>query len=238
MKKMLFIFWTLVMILYLTACTYNPPKGYTEEHHTYEEILAFAKSIDPNAKVLEKYTDTTIDDWNRNFREYPAVINGVECHVSSVGENVWNSGFFAGEFSKQYYVIDTDYDYLVLKQIVSERKPNWSISEDTLGHRYNRNNILSIYIEADSAVQLTDEELNAVWEQAKAIHFAYHELPIRKELYFWLPAPQKTVTTEGEEWINRNSRMLIENFEEDRLVFIEEYHNAWESLKSGLPIYD
>lgn len=133
MKKILLIFWTLVLILCLTACTYNPPEGYTEEHHTYEEILVFAQSVDPNAKASEKYTDTTVDDWNRSFREYPAVINGVECHVSSVGDNVWNSGFIAGEFTKQYYVIDTDYDYLVLKQIVSEQKPDWSISEDTLG---------------------------------------------------------------------------------------------------------
>lgn len=238
MKKILLIFGALELILCLTACTYNPPEGYTKEHHTYEEILAFAQSVDPNAKVSEKYIDTTIDDWNRSFREYPAVVNGVECHVSSVGDNVWNSGFFAGEFTKQYYVIDTDYDYLVLKQIVSEQKPDWSISEDTLGQRYNRNNVLSVYIEADSAIRLTDEELNAVWEQAKAIRSAYHELSIRKELYFWLPAPQKTVTTEGEEWVNRNSRMLIENLEEDPLVFIDEYHKAWESLESGLPIYD
>lgn len=232
MKKLLFIFGTLVLSLYLTACTYNPPEGCTEEHHTYEEILAFARSIDPNAEVSEKYTDTTIDASNRSFHEYPAVINGVECHVSSVGKRVWNSGLFAGEFAKQYYVIDTDYDYLVLKQIVSEQTPNWSISEDTLEHRYNPNNVLSVYIEADSAVQLTDEELNAVWERAKAIHSVYHELPIRKELYFWLPAPKKTVTAEGEEWVNQNSSILIKHFEEDRLVFIDEYHKAWELLES------
>ena len=124
MKKALSVFFLLMFILCLNGCTYNPPEGYTQKHHTYEEILAFAKSIDPNATVSEEYTDTTIDDLNRNFREYPAVINGVECHVSSVGGMIWNSGFLAGEFARQYYAIDTDYDYFVLKQIVAEQNPD------------------------------------------------------------------------------------------------------------------
>ena len=228
MKERLFIFWTLVLMLCLTACTFHPPEGYTEKHHTYEEILAFAQSIDPGAEVSDTYTDTSVDDWNGSLREYPAVINGVECHVSSVGDMVWSSGLFAGEFTKQYYAIDTDYDYLVLGQIVSEQKPNWSISEDSSERRYNRNNVLSVYIEADDANPLTEEELNAVWEQAQAIYIAYHELPIRKELYFWVPAPKKIVTEEGEEWVMRDTGILLENFKQGRLVFIEEYRKAWE----------
>ena len=239
MKKALSLFLLLIFILCLNACTYNPPEGYTEEHHTYEEILTFAKSIDPNATVSEEYTDTTIDDWDRNFREYPAVIHGIECHVSSVGDMVWNSGFLAGEFARQYYVIDTDYDYLVLKQIVAEHNPNWRISEDTLGDRYNWNNIISIYMEPDCTAQLEDEKLDAVLEQASEIYSAYHNLPIRKELYFWLPAPRRTYNSEKEIIVKRNSTVLLEHFtEEDKLAFIEKYHKAWALLDSGLPIYD
>lgn len=239
MKKALSVFFLLMFILCLNGCTYNPPEGYTEKHHTYEEILSFAKSIDPNATVSEDYTDTTIDDWNRNFREYPAVINGVECHVSSVGDMVWNSGFLAGEFARQYYVIDTDYDYLALKQIVAEHNPDWRISEDTLGNRYNWNNIISIYMEPDCTEQLEDEKLDAVLEQANEIYSAYHNLPIRKELYFWLPAPGKAYNSEYENIVKRNSKVLLEHFtEEDKLAFIEKYHEAWALLDSGLPIYD
>lgn len=237
MKKALCVLFPLILIFCLTACTYNPPEGYTKEHHTYEEILAFAKSIDPNATVSKEYTDTTIDGWNRNFREYPAVINGTECHVSSVGDMVWNSGFLAGEFARQYYVIDTDYDYLVLQQIVAEKQPDWSICEDILEYRYNWNNILIIYPEANSTAQLTDEELELVWEQAKEIYSAYHELPIRKELCFSLPAPRKKVTSKGEESVIRNSSIYIEHFtEEDKLAFMDEYHKRWALLESGLPI--
>ena len=239
MKKALSVFLLLVVILCLNACTYNPPEGYTEEHHTYEEILAFAKSIDPNATVSEEYTDTTIDAWNRNFREYPAVINGLECHVSSVGDMVWNSGFLAGEFARQYYVIDTDYDYLILKQIVAEHNPDWRISEDTLGDRYNWNNIISIYMEPDCTEQLEDEKLDAVLEQAYEIYSAYHNLPIRKELYFWLPAPGRTYNSEKENIVKRNSKLLLEHFaEEDKLAFIEKYYEAWALLESGLTTND
>ena len=242
MKKTLSVILLLIFILCLSSCTYNPPEGYTEKHHTYEEILAFARSIDPNATVSEEYKDTTIDDWNRNFREYPAVINGLECHVSSVGDMVWNSGFLAGEFARQYYVIDTDYDYLVLKQIVAEQNPDWDISEDTLGNRYSWNDILCVYMEPNCTEQLTDEELNAVFEQAKAIYSAYHEFPIRKELSFNLSAPGEAynlVEYEYELIVKRNSYVYLEHFEEeDKLAFIDKYHEAWALLDSDLPIHD
>ena len=239
MKKTLSMILLLVFILCLNACTYNPPEGYTEKHHTYEEILAFAKAIDPNATVSEKYTDTTIDDWNRNFREYPAVINGVECHVSSVGDMVWNSGFAGGEFARQYYVIDTDYDYLVLKQIIAEQIPSWNISEATLGTRYNQNNILTVYMEPNSTEELTDEELEAILEQAKTVYSAYHELPIRKTLIFCLPAPSKMYDSDYGTIVKRNSTVHIKLFaEENKLAFIDKYHEAWALLDSGLPLYD
>ena len=139
-KPIIFCLLTMIILLFFTSCAYNPPVGYTEKHHNRDEILAFARSIDPNATVSEAYTDTQIDDWNRNFREWDAVINGIECHVSSVGDMVWNSGFLAGEFAKQYYVIDTDYDYLVLQKIVSEKQPDWEMKYTDIGSIYNWNN--------------------------------------------------------------------------------------------------
>ncbi len=74
------------IVTLLTSCSYHPPEGFTEEHHTYEEIVAFAKELDENAEVFEEYQDTveiagTIEYC---YREWPAVINGIECHVRRV----------------------------------------------------------------------------------------------------------------------------------------------------------
>ena len=236
MKKLLSLILCFITILSFSSCSYNPPEGYSEEHHTYEEILAFAKSIDSNATVSKEYTDTIGDSWNRKFREYSAVINGIECHVSSVGDMVWNDGFLAGEFSKEYYVIDTDYDYIVLKKIVAERNPDWNISDDTLSNRYNWNNVISVYMEPNRKEQLTDEEIEAVLEQAKEIYAAYHTLPIRKELSFWLPAPEKRY---NQDVVKRNSKISLTDFtEESKLAFIDSYHKAWALLDAGFPIYE
>ena len=43
-----------------------------------------------------------------------------------------NEGFAAGEFARVYYVLDTDYDYYLLKQIMSDKQPDWSLDEDDL----------------------------------------------------------------------------------------------------------
>ena len=58
MKKLAVVVCLLVMSLCLTSCTYNYPKGWTQNHHTYMEILQFAKSMDPNATVLLKHVDS------------------------------------------------------------------------------------------------------------------------------------------------------------------------------------
>ena len=84
----------MMVLLCFCACSYHPPEGWTRRHHTYNEVNAFAKSIDPNAVVAEEYTDyKDKDGWI--FREWDAVINGVDCHVSSVSSWVWNEGLLS-----------------------------------------------------------------------------------------------------------------------------------------------
>lgn len=241
MKKAIAIFLSLIAVLGLSACTYNPPEGYTEEHHAYEEILKFAKSIDSDASVSKEYTDTTIEAWSRNFREYPAVINGIECNVSSVGDMVWNEGFCAGEFAKQYYVIDTDYDYLVLKQIISEKQPDWSMKYDSIDSRYDWNNEISVSVAVNNKEQLTDEELNIVWQQAKEIYSDYINHPVRKKAVFSISAPAEYYNPDGKGGysVKMNSGVYIESFtEKDKLEFIKEYHKAWVLPDSDLPVYE
>ena len=58
MKKILSVLLCITFVLCLSGCTYNPPDGWTKKHHTYKEVLKFAKAIDPNATVEEEYNDT------------------------------------------------------------------------------------------------------------------------------------------------------------------------------------
>lgn len=239
MKRYIAIVLFLIYIILIQACKYNSPEGFTEQHHTYEEIVAFAKSIDPNATVSEEYTDTTIDDWNRDFREWSAVICGIECHVSSVGDMVWNDGFLAGEFAKQYYVIDTDYDYYLLQQIVSEKQPDWKMSYDDISSRYNWNNLLSVETSYTENRQLTDVELETAWQEAFEIYTEYNSHPVRKEAWFSVAAPAIYVDGNGEnEHIKITSDIMNDFSEEGKTKFFNEYRESWGLLESGLLIVE
>lgn len=219
--------------LMLSGCTYNPPEGYTKDHHTYEEVLAFAQSIDPNATVSEDYTDTTIDDWDRSFREWPAVIHGIECHVSSVGDMVWNEGFAGGEFARQYFYIDTDYDYLLLEQIVREKQPDWGMEYDDLSSRYNWNHVLVVQTSYSNERQLTDEELETAWQAAQEIHEEYSKYPVRKQDRFDVPAPGEFYSPATEEFIIKMSTASIRDFsQEGKDEFFKEYHERWALTES------
>lgn len=219
--------------LMLSGCTYNPPEGYTKDHHTYEEVLAFAQSIDPNATVSEDYTDTTIDDWNRSFREWPAVIHGIECHVSSVGDMVWNEGFAGGEFARQYFYIDTDYDYLLLEQIVREKQPDWGMEYDDLSSRYNWNHVLVVQTSYSDERQLTDEELETAWQAAQEIHEEYSKYPVRKQDWFDVPAPGEFYSPATKEWSIQMSTASIRDFsQEGKDEFFKEYHERWALTES------
>ncbi len=237
MKKVILVCSYLVIILCLSGCTYNPPEGYTEEHHTYKELVEFAKSIDPDASVLNEFTDTKIDAWDLRFREYPAVINGVECNVSSVGKLVWNDGFAQGAFCRQYFMMDTDYDYYVLKEIVSKVEPEWRLPENDVGSIYTWDDSISVYIEPNKTEQLTNEEFEVVWQSIKDIYSSYSNLPIRKTILFCLPAPEESINR-GKECVNKNAYLYINSFSEnDKNEYLDRYKEAWELLESDLPVY-
>jgi hypothetical protein len=98
-------------MLSLTACA--PPEGYSREHYTYEDAVAYAKAIDPNAVVYETYTETIYGGWYASYREYDAVINGMNFHVTS-------REVFYGEFMISYFRLDMDYDFYLLEKILAE----------------------------------------------------------------------------------------------------------------------
>lgn len=237
-NKLSFLLCFIMFIVSLSGCTYDPPEGYTPEHHTYDEIITFAQTIDPDAVVSEDYKDTQVKDWNRKFREWPTLIGGMECHVSSVGDMVWNSGFCAGEFAKQYYILDTDYDYLLLQKIVSEKQPHWHMKYDDISSRYNWNNLLGVQISTDGTEQLTDDELEVVWQYALEIYTEYNEYPVRKEAFFCLTAPSKFYNqSDNEYYVQTDSYVSIDDFsEQGKSDFFQKYHDAWALLESDMRI--
>ncbi|MBE6763950.1 MAG: hypothetical protein E7553_06340 [Ruminococcaceae bacterium] len=237
MKKTLSVLLCIIFILCLSGCTYDPPDGWTKIHHTYAEVLSFARTIDPNATVSEEYNDT-VDEYDWEFREWDAIINGVECHMASVSDWVWNSGFLAGEFVKTYYRIDTDYDYLLLQEIVSGKQPNWDMKYDDIGQRYNCNDVISVEIATTEKNALSDNELELVWQDVLEIAAEYNARTVRKKPYFSLSAPGKYYDSSKKEYfVKTDANVIIHDLsDQGKTDFFQEYHEAWALLDSGLQI--
>ena len=234
-KKSILLFLTLAICL--SACTFHPPDGWTKRHHSYKEVLAYAKSIDPNATVAKEYTNT-LDEYGWEYREWNAVINGIDCHVSSVSDRVWNDGLAAGEFVKMYYRLDTDYDYLVMQSILSEKYPGWIMS-DGIYSRYH-NSTLYIKLSLPEFRMLNTDELELVWKAASDINAEYKSLVIDREAGFCIPSPAKyTNPYKQESYVKRDSYAYITSFtEEGKNQFLQEYRDDWALLDSGLPVYN
>ena len=102
---------------------------------------------------------------------------------------VWNDGFLAGEFARQYYVIDTDYDYYLLKKITREKQPSWYMRGDDLSEKYNWNGMVFVETDCSEKTKLSEEELETIWQQAYEIYEEYSKYPVRKEAKFGVAAP-------------------------------------------------
>lgn len=238
MKKILSVFLCLLLALCLSACYYNPPEGWTKNHHTYDEVLAFARTIDPNATVAEEYTDTD-DEYGYIYREWNAVINGVNCHVASVPEWVWNEGIGAGEFAKTYYYIDTDYDYTVMKNILDKKYPDWKVREE-IGSGYLDNDTIFVSLSLAEYRMLSDAELEQVWQTAYEINEEYEKTAIGCKANFSVPSPGEFYSSsKNENFVSKNSSALIRDFtEQGKKDFLQEYKDDWALMESGLPVYD
>ena len=91
--------------------SYKLPEGYTKSHHSYEDVIEFAKKIDPDATVSETYVVQGQSD-HQSVREWPAKINGIECHVASTPEMFFDSRGSA--YTRTVFGLDTDYDQIVI----------------------------------------------------------------------------------------------------------------------------
>ncbi len=248
MKKRFSIFFCMIVLLCFCACSYHPPEGWTRRHHTYNEVNAFAKSIDPNATVSKEHTDSE-DSYNGRYREWDAAINGVDCHVASVSDWVWNEGIGLVDAPRRYYRIDTDYDYTIMQSILSEHYPEWEMQQnypepiDEIYIKYLNNSTpkrIQVVLTLPDFRMLNDDELAQVWQTAKRINKEYEALSFDRKAFFGVPSPG--VYTEGlhfEKYVKLDSYTYIDDFSEDgKQDFLQEYREDWALLDSGLPVQD
>ncbi len=113
---------------------YKLPDGYTSSHHSYEDVLEFAKSIDPNATVSENYADRYLSD-GLSFREWPAKIYGIDCLVASTPELFLDSRGSA--YAKTAYGMDTDYDHIVISMVLEDYPELGEIRNNRYGYSLN-----------------------------------------------------------------------------------------------------
>jgi hypothetical protein len=219
-----------VVLLSLTAC--KPPEGYSTEHYTYEDALAYAKAIDPDAVVSEICMESPKDILNFSDKEWNAVINGVECHVGSVVT-------YYGEYAWPYYTLATDYDYCLAEKILAEKQPQWQITEGNVAYpflyRYGRYHDIMIKTSHTEAMgELSDEELEQLWKDICEIAAAYEEYSYKCGLEFRVVSPFVSMDSE----IEMGYCFIWRFTEEAKQEFFARYREGWDLLESGLPVVD
>ena len=231
MKKIYLIFAMLFMLMFITSCSYNPPLGATEKHHTYEEVLEYAKTIDPNATVNDEYEDTKLENVMADeYREWNAIINGIECHVASTPIILLNDGIAGGEFGKKYFVLNTDYNFYLLKSIIESKYLDFTIVEDDIADRYN--DYICFTTLKNNESQLTVDELNFLLSTARSIYEEYKlKATEGKYISIGLYSPTVLCSADGS---NKHIEIRIEyytiNSETTNEAIIDKYLKNWKKL--------
>ena len=211
---------------------------YHKKIHTYEEALEFARSLDPQATISQSYTETFVSEeiiyGQTHFREWDAIIHGVECHVATICCNDP-----VGEFYKRtYYRLDTDYDHHVFKKIVAEKCPDWIIG-DTVHAKYREDNSLVALIPQEEIKAFTNDELESIWNAAYTLYVKYCTYPTNKAAKFAVNDPTVYSNLNGEQKHLRITHNYITDFSaEAKAAFWEEYARDWALIDSGLEIRD
>ena len=178
MKVNRIIYVSLLVVLCLTmmtGCKYDPPEGYTESHQSFHALTNYAEEIDPNAKVKNEPELIKDDYWE--YKVYPATINGIECHVASVSDTVYDS---TGEFGKRYYKPDTDYDFYVVQEILKDYPDLGTFEDDSESERFQINDILYTVVKFDD---MTEEKVEKLFNDYVAVNSAMEQYPLHKIYY-------------------------------------------------------
>lgn len=166
-----------VIPLALSACRYEPKEGYTKKHHTYDELVEYAQSIDPDATVEDEPRDENYQ--YRDYVIYPAKIGGIECSVASISVPVYDSDW--GEFAKTYYRMDTDYDFYVIKEVLTKYPDLGTLENDDLQARFNVGSFIRSTAEFS---KMSEEKLDEIFDEYKMCKEDLSSYPLHKK--HWL----------------------------------------------------
>lgn len=167
----------LVAALLLCSCRYDPPEGYTKKHHTYDELVEYAQSIDPDATVEDEPRDENYK--YRDYVIYPAKIGGIECSVASISVPVYDSDW--GEFAKFYYRMDTDYDFYVIKEVLKKYPDLGTLENDDLQARFNVGGFIRSTAEFS---KMSEAKLDEIFDEFKRCKEDLGSYPLHKK--HWL----------------------------------------------------
>ena len=230
MKKMKRILATILMlgtVFSMSGCKYDLPENAQRWHYGYDDAVKYAKSIDPDATVAQ-HNNRDIKEYGYEYREWNAVIYGVECHVTSVEKLAYNTGLGLYFWHKSYYVFDTDYDYFVLKNILREKQPTWEVVEGDYWGFYQAD-CLAVEVDVQEDSELSDEELMKLWDDVVEINDEYNSYNVRDEIRVRVPAPQETIGGVT------MSFMVFYGFTEgDRDRLFGYYHEYWQKYGDQL----
>lgn len=219
MKKICLTVAIIALTLLLTGCVYDVPEGCTPEHHSYEDALNHARSIDSAATVDANHVDL-VDEYGYQYREWPAVINGLDCHVCSAHHPVYDR---TGEFRRFYYSMRTDHDYQLMNLLLQDGYEGWEQREGVL-HRYHTSGDLYVYLPALADEPLSDEALRVLWERAETLQATYAQRAIQKPVIFCVPAPRRfSETSVG------MTHLYFEAYTEEAWAdYLAEYRERWQ----------
>lgn len=174
----------LAVSLLLSACRYDPPEGYTKEHHSYEELVEFAKSIDPDATVTDDPQPEQYD--HRDYIIYPAMIGGIPCSVASISVPVYDSDM--GEFAKTFYRMDTDYDYYLLREVLKKYPVLGEEKSEDLVARFNVGGFLRSCVTVD---KMTCEKLDEIFAEYEKCGKELSQYSMRKTHWMQITVGKK-----------------------------------------------
>ena len=236
-KRVLLAILLFGILLSFTAC-YGvvPPKEYSRRHYTYEDAIAYAKTIDPNAIVSENGT-AVYEDFARDRIQWAAVINGIECHVVSIRS-------FYGELAWPFYDLASDYEYCLLEKIVAEKQPDWEVKDPGNLYRpylYRYGAYGHLYIETPYAAireELSQEGLEQLWQDVCEIVAVYEEQSGNLRLEFGAAAQPFFHEEEGKKYVSMTIARIWKFEEEDKREFLTSYREGWDLMDLDLPFKD
>ena len=170
----------------------TPNKLYLREPYTTNQIDEYISTRFINAEDVHFMTgvEEFYDENNKQCKEWNIVVNDLPCHVASIETEVYDG--LTGKKPRTYYRAETDYDYVVLKNYISE---NYNYFSWEMYSNYNtRYDEYSVFINYINPIDgYSTYELEKIENEIKQISSVKDELLIQKEIKFKIHKNDKDI---------------------------------------------